>query len=163
MPQAAPLPQPPPGESVFGAACAWLQEEAGLVLEQAQLVVLGARTHCRAAYDDCLGASRPAELTPALRAALHAQARVVVGEEQAEPLRVLGPASLPASEDELLDLASPSQGPPAAPAAAPRRSTRAKPNGPPWHTPLSERPQPLLPRQPAVGMKPNGKQRGAAQ
>ena len=105
MPPAPPLPARPddPG---FDAASEWVLDGVDdCTAGEAEAIVQRARTAARAAYDEAAQVTTPSALPHAFRVALHAQARVVLGEQRTGALIVpppLGPAGLPADEGELL-------------------------------------------------------------
>lgn len=85
---ALPSREPPLDEPGYGAACQLVSESTDASPEQIQQIVMQARSVDPAAYRMVCGAARPSELTRPFRMALHAQARVVLGEEDAGGLAV---------------------------------------------------------------------------
>ena len=112
MPPAEPAPSVPMDEPGFDAACELVGDALdGCSAAEVQRIVLQARAAAPAAYEAAVQATTPSSLPRAFRAALYAQARVMVGAQLAGPLEVPGPVDvegLPGSAAELLGLPPPS-------------------------------------------------------
>ena len=136
-PAAPDLASRPPG---FGAALAWL-EDFELSRDEACALVAAVEAHSPQTFGECAGAGRPGDLTPAFRAALHAEACSLLGAGRAAPLQpggrsaedclpaalleevgsdaeeAVGTAGSPADSDTEMQEATPAAGP-ASPSAA---------------------------------------------
>lgn len=111
MPPAAPAPSLPMDEPGFDAACELVGDALdGCSSAVVQQIVLQARAAAPAAYAEAEQVTTPSSLPRGFRAALYAQARVLVGAQLAGPLEVLGPLDvdgLPGSAADLLGLLPP--------------------------------------------------------
>lgn len=111
MPPAEPAPSVPMDEPGFDAACELVGDALdGCTVGEVQQVVLQARSVAPSAYAEAAQVTTSSSLPRAFRAALHAQAQVLLGAQRAGPLVVPEPVDmegLPGSADELLGLPLP--------------------------------------------------------
>ena len=110
MPPAAQVSSPPMDEPGFDAGCALVQDALdGCTAGDVLRVVLQARAAAPAAYAAASQVTSPSSLPRAFRAALYAQARLLVGVERAGPLEVpeaVDVGDLPGDVDALLGIHS---------------------------------------------------------
>jgi hypothetical protein len=110
MPPATLVSSPPMDEPGFDAGCALVQDALDdCTAEDVRRLVMQARSAAPAAYAEASQVTSPSSLPRAFRAALYAQARLLVGVGRAGPLEVpeaVGVDDLPGDVDALLGIQS---------------------------------------------------------